>query len=150
IAKALLDFERIFVGSPNQARYALNHLRLLGQSRGLFQDQAFIDQYTASMLDVEDLQSLYAGYANIVKRGEPLPPSVSLLKIWATETYSRIAMEVVEAAQENGGDATTLLVDDTQITPCARLYNSAITTIYGGTNEIQRNILAKQVLGLPT
>lgn len=150
IAKALLDFERIFVGSPNQARYALNHLRLLGESRDLFKDQAFTDRYAASMLDVEDLQSLYAGYADIVKRGEPLPPSVSLLKIWATETYSRIAMEVVEAAQENGGDATTLLVDDTQITPCARLYNSAITTIYGGTNEIQRNILAKQVLGLPT
>lgn len=150
IAKALLDFERIFVGSPNQARYALNQLRLLGEARDLFADQAFADRYVASMLDVEDLQSLYAGYADIVKRGEPLPPSVSLLKIWATETYSRIAMEVVEAAQENGGDAATLWVGDTQITPCARLYNSAITTIYGGTNEIQRNILAKQVLGLPT
>ncbi|HEY9279846.1 MAG TPA: acyl-CoA dehydrogenase [Eoetvoesiella sp.] len=149
IAKALLDFERIFVGSPNQSRYALNQLRLIAQQKGLFNDQAFLDRYAASMLDVDDLQALYAGYADIVKRGEALPPSVSLLKIWATETYSRIAMEVVEAAQEQGGDAAPILVGDSQITPCARLYNSAITTIYGGSNEIQRNILAKLVLGLP-
>lgn len=150
IAKALLDFERIFVGSPNQARYALNQLRLVAEQCALFDDQAFVDSYTASMLDVADLQALYAGYADIVKRGESLPPSVSLLKIWATETYSRIAMEVVEAAQEQGGDAAAIVIGDTKITPCSRLYNSAITTIYGGTNEIQRNILAKLVLGLPS
>lgn len=150
IAKALLDFERIFVGSPNQARYALNQLRLIAEQHALFDDQAFADSYTTSMLDVADLQALYAGYADIVKRGESLPPSVSLLKIWATETYSRIAMEAVEASQERGGDAAPILIGDTQITPCSRLYNSAITTIYGGTNEIQRNILAKLVLGLPS
>ncbi len=151
IAKALLDFERIFVGSPNQARYALNQLRLIAEQNGLFEDQAFTDSYTVSMLDVVDLQALYAGYADIVKRGESLPPSVSLLKIWATKSvFRRIAMEVVEAAQEQGGDAAPILIRDTQITPCSRLYNSAITTIYGGTNEIQRNILAKLVLGLPS
>lgn len=150
IAKALLDFERIFVGSPNQARHALNQLRLIGQARGLFDDQSFADRYAASMLDVEDLQALYAEYAGIVKRGEALPPSVSLLKIWATETYSRIAMEVVEAAGDHGGDISPIVIENTEITPCSRLYNSAITTIYGGTNEIQRNILAKQVLGLPS
>lgn len=150
IAKALLGFERLFVGSPSQARYALNQLRLLGDAHGLFSDPSFTDQYAKSSLDVQDLGALYSQYADIVKRGEALPPSVSLLKIWATETYSRIAMETVEAAQEYGADDLTLTVEGTQITPSKRLYNSAITTIYGGTNEVQRNILAKHVLGLPT
>jgi len=150
IAKALLDFERIFVGSPSQAKYALNQLRLLGRHTGANGDRGFVDRYIGFALDVADLQALYADFADMVKRGEPLPASVSLLKIFATETYSRLCMAVVEAAQERGGDAAAFMVDGTQIAPANRLYNSAITTIYGGTNEIQRNILAKAVIGLPS
>ena len=36
------------------------------------------------------------------------------------------------------------------IAPLGPLMNSMVTTIYGGANEIQRNILARQVLGLPS
>lgn len=150
IAKALLDFERLFVGSPSQAQYALNQLRAIGEKRGLFGDSAFRDRYIEAMLDVMDLQSLYGEYADIVKRGERLPASVSLLKIWATETYSRLCMESVEAAGEQGGDDAAIEAGEMSIHPARRLFNSSITTIYGGSNEIQRNILAKVVLELPT
>jgi Acyl-CoA dehydrogenases len=150
IAKALLDFERLFVGSPSQSQYALNQLRAIGETRGLFDDPSFRDRYTEALLDVLDLQALYEEYADIVRRGEPLPPSTSLLKIWATETYSRLCMEAVEAAAEAGGDDLPINVGESQVHPTHRLYNSSITTIYGGTNEIQRNILAKAVLELPT
>lgn len=150
IAKALLGFERLFVGSPSQAQYALNQLRAIGEQRGLFADAAFQDRYVEAMLDVMDLQSLYGEYADIVRRGEPLPPSVSLLKIWATETYSRLCMESVEAAGEQGGDDVPIEAGDMLLHPARRLFNSSITTIYGGSNEIQRNILAKVVLELPT
>lgn len=150
IAKALLDFERLFVGSPSQCWLALNQLQRIGQKRKLFEDAAFQDQYIVSFLDVLDLQSLYGEFADVVKRGDALPPSVSLLKIWATQTYSRICMESVEAAAEWGGDDVSLQLGEMDVHPARRLYNSAITTIYGGTNEIQRNILAKLVLELPT
>src|SRR5690606_20537257 len=110
----------------------------------------FQDRYVEAMLDVMDLQSLYGEYADIVRRGEPLPPSVSLLKIWATETYSRLCMESVEAAGEQGGDDVPIEAGDMLLHPARRLFNSSITTIYGGSNEIQRNILAKVVLELPT
>ena len=148
IAKALLDFERLFVGSPSQSQYALNQLRAIGEARGLFNDPSFQDRYTEALLDVLDLQALYEEYADIVRRGEALPPSISLLKIWATETYSRLCMEAVEAAGEAGGDDLPIDAGGSQVHPAHRLYNSSITTIYGGTNEIQRNILAKAVLQL--
>lgn len=148
IAKALLDFERVFVGSPSQSWFALNQLERIGRSRQLFEDQAFKDTFIGDFLDVLDLQALYGEFAEIVKRGEPLPPSVSLLKIWATETYSRICMESVDFAGEFGGDDVFLLEDGTVLHPTKCLYNSTITTIYGGTNEIQRNIISKLVLGL--
>jgi len=84
-----------------------------------------------------------------VKRGDALPPSVSLLKIWATETYTRIASKLVEIAGEDGATRAEIEADGTKIDPLAPLLNATITTIYGGTNEIQRNILSRQVLGLP-
>lgn len=149
IAKSLLGFERIFVGSPQQSRYALNQLRLLAEARGLFGDRAFVSRYAEMQLDVVDLSAAYAHFAAIVKRGEALPDSVSLLKIWATETYSRISMHLVEAADEYGGSVGYAEFGGGKLNPMAPLMNAMITTIYGGTNEIQRNILAKQVLRLP-
>ena len=100
IAKALLGFERIFVGSPKTSQYALGQLRALGEARGLLDDPVFAAGYAELQLDLADLRSLYTGFADIVKRGEALPPSVSMLKIWATETYTRIGLRLVETADE--------------------------------------------------
>lgn len=149
IAKALLGFERIFVGSPQQSLYALRQVETLAAARDLFADRAFTACYAQLLLDVTDLSAVYVHFAAIVKRGEPLPPSVSLLKIWATETYSRISMLLAEVADEHGGSFGSALFGTTRVNPLAPLFNATITTIYSGTNEIQRNILAKQVLRMP-
>jgi len=150
IAKALLGFERIFLGSPKQSQYALGQLARLARARRLFADPAFLQRYTALRLDVADLAAAYAGFAAIVKAGKPLPPSVSLLKIWASETYHRIGALLVEASDEHGAIAGDQALDDGQpFNALAPLIGATSATIYGGTNEIQRNILARQVLELP-
>ena len=148
IAKALLGFERIFVGSPKTPQYALGQLRLAAEARGLQGDPVFEAKLAELQLDQADLRSLYAGFAEIVKRGEALPASVSLLKIWATELYTRIGLQLIETCDEQGGSRGIGLLGDAMIDPLAPLMNAMVTTIYGGTNEIQRNILARQVLGL--
>lgn len=150
IAKALLGFERLFVGSPKTCHHALGLLRQLAQAQGKFTDGAFASDFAVLQLDLDDLQAAYAGFADIVKRGEQLPASVSMLKIWATETYTRIAAKLVEAAAEDGGTRQALQLAGTGLDPLAPMFNATVTTIYGGTNEIQRNILARQVLGLPS
>ena len=150
IAKALLGFERLFVGSPKTCHHALGLLRQLAQARGIFTDGAFAADFAVLQLDLDDLQAAYAGFADIAKRGEQLPASVSMLKIWATETYTRIAAKLVEAAAEDGGTRQDLQAGGTALDPLAPMFNATVTTIYGGTNEIQRNILARHVLGLPS
>ncbi len=149
IAKALLGFERIFLGSPKQSQYALGQLARLAQARRLFADPVFAQRFAALRLDVLDLSAAYTGFANIVRAGKPLPASVSLLKIWASETYHRIGALLVEAGEEQGAVAGDQVLDGQSFNVLSPLIGSTAAMIYGGTNEIQRNILARQVLDLP-
>lgn len=150
IAKALLSFERIFLGSPKQSQYALARVRESAELLGLAEDPLFTDRYTQLALDVADLGTLYARFVEQVKRGEPLGPDVSMLKLFATETYSRLANLLVETAGASGGMPGDIDVDGSSIDVLTTFYNARPATIYGGSNEIQRNILASSVLQLPS
>jgi len=150
VAKSLLGFERIFVGSPKQSQYALQQLTTLAQAQDLFAEPAFVARYAELQLDVIDLAAVYGEYADMMKRGEELPPSVSMLKIWASETYARIAMALVEAADEYGAEKNPVLFDGEKVSVLSPLFISTAATIYGGSCEIQRNIMAKAVLDLPS
>ncbi|MCW2241806.1 acyl-CoA dehydrogenase [Azospirillum canadense] len=149
VAKSLLGHERIFIGSPKTSQYAMGQLRALAEANGVFDDPVFAARFAQLQLDLADLRALYGRFADIVKRGEELPPSVSLLKIWASETYTRIGVALMEVAGDHGGAGATVSFGTRSLNPLAPLMNALVTTIYGGTNEIQRNILSRQVLGLP-
>ncbi len=149
IAKALLSFERIFLGSPKQSQYALARVREAAELLGLFDDAVFTDRYTQLALDVADLGTLYTRFVDQVKRGETLGPDVSMLKVFATETYSRLANLLVELAGASGGMPGDIEVEGGCIDVLTTFYNARPATIYGGSNEIQRNILATSVLQLP-
>ncbi len=149
VAKALLGFERIFLGSPKQSQYALGQLARLAKNRHLETDPVFMQRYTALRLDVADLSATYTAFADIVKQGKTLPASVSLLKIWASETYHRIGSLLVESCDELGAVAGDQPMDGESFNALAPLFGATSAMIYGGTNEIQRNILARQVLDLP-
>ncbi|MEW6169031.1 MAG: acyl-CoA dehydrogenase family protein [Pseudomonadota bacterium] len=148
IAKALLGFERIFLGSPKQSQYAMARLEELIVQRGLGADAAFMDAYARLKLDLLDHMALYERFADQVRRGETLGPDVSMLKIIGTENYQRIAQLMVEAAGCAGGLVGDVELDGERFDWLTSYYNSRPATIYGGANEIQRNILATQVLGL--
>lgn len=149
IAKALLGFERIFLGSPKQSRYAMSQLTAMADHLGLFSDPIFSSRYSELLLDVADQVAGYTHYADMVKRGEPLPPSVSLLKIWGTDTYQRICALLVEYAQEHGATGFNTELSPSGLNAPAIMLNSIPSTIYGGSTEVQKEILAKHVLKLP-
>ena len=149
MAKTLLGFERIFLGSPKQSRYALSQLSALAEHLGLMADPVFASRFAELLLDVADQVAAYTHFADIVKRGETLPPSVSLLKIWGTDTYQRICTLLVESAQEHGSTGFTREVAAAGLDVPAILFNAIPSTIYGGSTEIQKEIIAKNVLRLP-
>jgi alkylation response protein AidB-like acyl-CoA dehydrogenase len=149
IAKALLSFERIFIGSPKQSQYAVKRLEVLAKASGVFDKNTFREKLTRLKLNVLDLESTYQQFADIVRRGETLGPDVSLLKIWGTETFARLSELMVETAGAEGANIGKLTFGDSEVDVMSQFYNARPATIYGGSNEIQRNIIAKGVLNLP-
>jgi len=150
IAKSLLTFERIFIGSPKLPEYGLAMLENLARARGVDSDPLFRDKFTQVRLDVLHLGDLYARFADTLVRGEPLGPDISMLKIWATETFQRIADLAIETAADCGGLSGDVAMGAASIDALSIFYKARVPTIYGGSNEIQRNILARQVLDLPS
>ena len=148
IAKALLGHERLFVGSPKLCQHALNQLHELGVQTARFDDPVFRDRYTQAMLDVRDLEALYAEFAAIAKSGASFGPDIGLLKIWSTETYQRLSELIFTFA--GAGAAASGADPHTGVDAIAHYYNARPAPIYAGSNEIQRNIIAKHVLRLPS
>jgi alkylation response protein AidB-like acyl-CoA dehydrogenase len=148
MAKALLGFERIFLGSARQSSYALGRLRQLAERMGSFEDPVFAAQYTGLRLDLADHKALFEVYAEKLRSGETIGPDASLLKIHQSELYQRITDAMMEISGENAG-----LLDpiggNRELHPSGMFIQARPVTIYGGSSEIQRSIVAKNVLGLP-
>ena len=148
MAKTLLGFERIGIGSPRQSSYALSRLKTLAEHSGAWDEPIFRDRYVKLRMDLADHNCLYQTFAEKVRRGETLGPDVSMLKIHQTELYQRITDAMLDAA----GEESALLGPiggNRDLNPAGQFIQSRPSTIYGGSNEIQRNILAKNVLELP-
>ena len=143
VAKALLGFERVWSGSPRQSTLALLRLQRFAQATGKMADPVFRDRYTQITMDVLDAASAYERFAQIMRTGGSFGFEVSMLKIWATESSQRASELLVEAAAATGG-----LQSDGAVGALDAFYDTRAPSIFSGTNQIQRNIIAKQVLGL--
>jgi alkylation response protein AidB-like acyl-CoA dehydrogenase len=150
VAKAVLGFERLGVASPNRPLMAFNRLTALARACGLFDDPGFLDDYTRLRLVLLDHATLYSHYAQAVGRGEMLGPEVSFLKIIGMEALQRVTEFALERAGAFGAASGTFDIDGNEINLIAPFYMARMTTIGAGTNEIQRNILAKRSLRLPS
>jgi alkylation response protein AidB-like acyl-CoA dehydrogenase len=148
MAKALLSFERIYLGSPRLSAYAFTRLRQLAERMGVWEEPAFQETYGRLRMDLEDLKSLYGSFVDKLRRGETLGPDVSMLKLFQTELFQRITDTMLEIAGENAG-LLEPMEGNRNLNPTGQYIQARPATIYGGSNEIQRNILSKNVLGLP-
>jgi alkylation response protein AidB-like acyl-CoA dehydrogenase len=148
MAKAVLGFERIYLGSQRQSSYVLTRLYALAKHVGLERDPVFQDRYAQFLLDLADHNDLFEKYAAQLRLGQRLGEDVSLLKVNQSELYGRITEYMLEIAGEEAG-LKEPIEGDRELNPSGQFLQARAATIYGGSSEIQRNILAKNVLGLP-
>jgi alkylation response protein AidB-like acyl-CoA dehydrogenase len=147
-AKDLLEFERINNGSPKLPLQALTALQAYARDQRLFDDPVFADRFNRLRLDLQDQYCAYRHFCNQLKSGRTPGPEVSLLKVWSTETYQRLADLFLEVAGEAGVEADRLDVAGS-LAALRIWYRSRPSTVYSGSSEVQRNLLAKRVLKLP-
>jgi len=112
-------------------------------------DPAIRQRIASSYIDLELMRLTgLRSFSRLIK-GEPLGPEASLNKLYWSHMYQRM----METALEVQGEAGALLPGDPDA-PLGgafayKFLQSRAMTIYSGSSEIQRNIIAERVLGLP-
>jgi alkylation response protein AidB-like acyl-CoA dehydrogenase len=149
VAKALLGFERLNNGSPRRAQYPLLKLAAIARAAGVWDDPEFQSKYVKLRLDVADLGSAYRRFADVVRNGGTPGPEASFLKVWSGESLQRLAELSIETAGEAGSLRGTVAYAGEDVDVLGSYYNLFGATTASGTNDIQRNIVAKRVLALP-
>ena len=126
-----------------------------GGNQCLIDDGSFASRLSAAEIRVDALEITVLRVLSAVKDGGSPGKEASILKIMATEIAQEITTLFREAAADHGirkfADSVSpeWTGDSAFAAPgIATYFGTRAQSIYGGTNEIQRNIIAKHVLGL--
>jgi alkylation response protein AidB-like acyl-CoA dehydrogenase len=167
-AKLLLSHERTNIADVNRAKRELERLKRIAKAEGVWNDQRFRDQIALLEVDVVALEMLVLRVLSAVKGGRNPLDLAGLLKIKGSEIQQRYtelmmlaagpyAMPQIHEAMAAGwqGDQAARALglpafpggEMADATLTGSYFNYRKTTIYGGSNEVQRNIVAQTVLG---
>jgi alkylation response protein AidB-like acyl-CoA dehydrogenase len=163
VAKYLLEFER-GGGSAAGLQVSLKRLRAMAEAEPsdagtpLIADAAFRARLAAEEIAVTAIEMTEHRVMSALASGNNPGPASSMLKTQGTEAMQRIDELAIEAAAHyaavhqpaarEAGSNIAAIGPDHSLTAMARYLNNRAGSIYGGSNEIQRNIMARLVLGL--
>jgi alkylation response protein AidB-like acyl-CoA dehydrogenase len=157
-AKYLLAHERTNIADVNRSKRELERLKKIAQQEGVYDDVRFRDEIAKLEVDVVALEMMVLRVLSAEKAGKQALDVAGLLKIRGSEIQQRYSELMMLAA---GPYAVPLIHDAmaagwqgdypgsaVHCAPLASTYfNMRKTTIYGGSNEVQRNIVSQFVLG---
>jgi alkylation response protein AidB-like acyl-CoA dehydrogenase len=176
VAKALLGHERAMIANvmgsggrrdsassgwdPAEERLGALAKEYVGEAGGKLADAVLRDRIAQLSMDTLCFQLTVRRAADGAAAGQRPGPETSLFKLYGTELNQRrqelmVAIRGMQAlgweagadANEDASHGATYSLDELQQT--RDWLRSRGNTIEGGTSEIQLNVVAKQVLGLP-
>ena len=157
-AKHLLSHERTNIADVNRSKRELERLKKIAKAEGVWDDMRFRDEIAKLEVDVVALEMMVLRVLSAEKTGKNSLDIAGLLKIKGSEIQQRyselmmlaagpFALPLIEEAMEAGwqGDYPGSALHCAPLT--GTYFNMRKTTIYGGSNEVQRNIVSQFVLG---
>ena len=162
-AKFLLSHERTGIAAVGRSKRELRYLKQMAaqemqDGKPLIEDVRFRDKIARLEIDIMALEITILRVASAEREGRAPGPEASILKIRGTEIQQALTELMMEAVgpyalphlPESWGDHWLgERIGPEYAGPLAsRYFNNRKVTIYGGSNEIQRNIIAQQILGL--
>jgi alkylation response protein AidB-like acyl-CoA dehydrogenase len=161
-AKYLLEFERGGQAFGPRLRKAFRHLQTLSKSQldagePLSASVKWREKMAALEIEIDAVEMNEMMFYSGLKTGDAPGNMGSVVKMRGTEVGQKVTELAVEAVGWYGAPFTELRNYDSNIVPVGgdyvddvspRYFNTRKTTIYGGSSEVQRNVLAKAMLGL--
>ena len=162
-AKYLLTYERTNIAGVGFSVAGLEKLkavagRMLRNGKPLTQDPLFAARLAKVEIDLENMKTTNLRVIAAVAGGGVPGAESSMLKIRGTEIRQEIlslvrramgpyAQPFIEEALQAGYDQPAI-GDAAAATAAAAYFNYRKLSIFGGSNEIQKNIISKMILGL--
>ncbi len=156
VAKALLGHERTLIAAVGTSTRAMKRIKRIAahtivDGKPLLEHAGFRAKIARHEIKLEALRM--ANYRTLAgaQQGKAPGPESSILKLRGSEIMQQcfeLAMELMAHNSLEWFNEPGTVPPLEQWVPSAFNYTRA-TTIYGGSNEIQKNIIAKHLLGLP-
>jgi alkylation response protein AidB-like acyl-CoA dehydrogenase len=156
-AKYLLAHERSNIADVNRAKRELERLKRIAKAEGMMDDPRFRDQVALLEVDIVALEMMVLRVLSADRSGKQTLDVAGLLKIRGSEIqqcYTELMMlaggpfslPFIHEAMAAGWQGE--YIGAAHCAPLASHYfNTRKTTIYGGSSEVQRNIVAQTMLG---
>jgi alkylation response protein AidB-like acyl-CoA dehydrogenase len=147
VALATLAFERGvgLLGHQLSFRRELDHLFDVARANGAASDPVMRQRLARSYAELEILR--FNTLRSLSSFDGPVaPPEASIIKLYWASWHRRLG----ELAMDVRGPAAMVVEPGYELDEFQRTFLfSRSETIYGGSNEIQKNIIGERVLGLP-
>ena len=158
IAKYLLGHERMGGGALGNQKNGLRSLKEIAADQELGRDGTFMRKIAEVEIELQTLEMQMLRMLAAVSADKEIGAEASMIKIRRTEIQQRLSELKMEAAaydaapyqieaMEHGWNEEPVGPDYANAL-AAKYFNDRKHTIFSGSNEIQRNIIAKRVLEL--
>jgi alkylation response protein AidB-like acyl-CoA dehydrogenase len=148
-ASALLGHERLGTSNPQYALIALDRIKAMARASGVMTDPAFRDRLAAASINVMALSALFSHAVELTNLRRNPGPEASMIKIFGSELLQSLNDLLIEAAGSQASIEKPITTDSGTVDVSTPFLQVRRATIYGGSSEIQRNIVARRVLNLP-